>query len=76
VGYCLALLLEEGEQLVHMFGASAEVDGIDAEPALAFEFGGGDPELAALFHATGHLGVQVFGLSFVQIGSAIANANG
>jgi hypothetical protein len=70
-----ALLLEEGQQLVHMFRPSAEVHRADPKIHLSLQFGCREPELAAFFNTTGNIGMQFPGLCVVMVRAAIADAD-
>jgi hypothetical protein len=45
-----AFRFQQSQQLLHVFGAGAEVHWIDPEPSLAFQFGRRNTELSALLN--------------------------
>jgi hypothetical protein len=73
---CAALLLKQGEQLLHVLSADSKVHGIDAEPSLAFEFCRRNPEFAALLDSLDHSGGQLLRIVSAQRGGAKADADG
>jgi hypothetical protein len=56
-GALTALLFEERQQLVYVFGARAKVHRINAKPRFPLQLSGREPELPALFDSPRNLRV-------------------